>query len=155
MAINHGDTGNRDNPGSVTDTFRYPRLVQFAETDLAGIVHFSWMFRYMEEAEHALWRAAGLSVHRREDAIGWPRVAAAFEFRNPLHFEDAFEVHVRLHQPTRRALRYEHTIVRGETLIGTGTMTAVCISRGADGTMRAVEIPSEIVGKLQGVLAGR
>ena len=29
---------------------------------MAGVVHFSWFFRYMEEAEHALWRAAGLSV---------------------------------------------------------------------------------------------
>jgi acyl-CoA thioesterase FadM len=28
--------------------FRYPRRVQFAETDQAGIVHFSWYFRYME-----------------------------------------------------------------------------------------------------------
>ena len=35
------------------------RRVQFHETDLAGLVHFSIFFRYMEEAEHALWRAAG------------------------------------------------------------------------------------------------
>ena len=31
--------------------FRQTRRVQFAETDLAGIVHFSNFFRYMEEAE--------------------------------------------------------------------------------------------------------
>ena len=37
------------------------RRVQF-ETDMAGVVHFSWYFRYMEEAEHALWREAGLSM---------------------------------------------------------------------------------------------
>lgn len=42
--------------------FRYPRRVQFAETDLAGMVHFANFFRYMEEAEHALWRAAGMSI---------------------------------------------------------------------------------------------
>ena len=53
-AVASGDGG--------TSGFRYSRRVQFAETDLAGIVHFSWMFRYMEEAEHALWRAAGLSI---------------------------------------------------------------------------------------------
>ena len=41
--------------------FRYSRRVQFSETDLAGIAHFSAFFRFMEEAEHALWRAAGLS----------------------------------------------------------------------------------------------
>ena len=44
--------------------FRYTRKVFFYETDLAGVVHFSCYFRYMEEAEHALWRAAGLTVDR-------------------------------------------------------------------------------------------
>jgi YbgC/YbaW family acyl-CoA thioester hydrolase len=97
----------------MTSPFRYSRRVQFAETDLAGIVHFSWMFRYMEEAEHAAWRAAGLSIAERGGALGWPRVAASFEFRNPLHFEDEIEVIVRLAEVGSRSLQYEHTIVRG------------------------------------------
>ena len=42
--------------------YRLKRRVQFYETDMAGIVHFSWFFRYLEEAEHAMWRAAGLSI---------------------------------------------------------------------------------------------
>ena len=132
--------------------FRYPRRVQFAETDQAGIVHFSWMFRYMEEAEHALWRAAGLSVADRGSAIGWPRVAASFDFRNPLHFEEEFDVLVHLAEVRTRALRYEHTIVRGETVIGTGSMTAVCVEYLPSG-MRAMELPPEIVAKLRSVAA--
>ena len=76
--------------------FRYPRRVQFAETDLAGIVHFSTMFRYVEEAEHALWREAGLSIAERASGLGWPRLSAALEFRNPLRFEEEFEVWVRI-----------------------------------------------------------
>jgi acyl-CoA thioesterase FadM len=66
--------------------FEYARVVQFSETDLAGIVHFSAYFRYMEEAEHALWRAAGLSVAR--DDLHWPRVSASCEYASPLRFED-------------------------------------------------------------------
>ena len=53
------------------------RRVHFYETDAAGIVHFSTFFRYMEEAEHALWRAAGLTVAPAGAEPGWPRVAAA------------------------------------------------------------------------------
>ena len=44
--------------------FRLQRRVQFYETDAAGIVHFSWFFRYLEEAEHALWREAISLVER-------------------------------------------------------------------------------------------
>ena len=132
-------------------SFRYARRVQFAETDLAGIVHFSWMFRYMEEAEHAAWRAAGLSIAERRGALGWPRVAASFEFRNPLHFEDEFEVGVRLTEIGSRSLQYEHSIMRGDVVIGNGRITTVCVERTAGGPMRATEIPADIVGKLRAV----
>ena len=63
--------------------FRYRRLVQFAETDLAGVVHFSCFFRYMEEAEHALWRAAGLTIAPRDSDLGFPRVSASIDFLAP------------------------------------------------------------------------
>ena len=55
--------------------YRLKRRVQFYETDAAGIVHFSWFYRYMEEAEHALWREVGLSIApREEEEVGFPRV---------------------------------------------------------------------------------
>jgi acyl-CoA thioester hydrolase len=132
--------------------FRYARRVQFAETDLAGIVHFSWLFRYMEEAEHAAWRAAGLSVAAKGSDLGWPRVAASFEFRSPLRFEDELEVRVHLAEAGTRSLQYAHTVMRGDVLVGTGSITTVCVRTAADGSMRAVEIPPDVVQKLRGVL---
>jgi YbgC/YbaW family acyl-CoA thioester hydrolase len=134
--------------------FRYARRVQFAETDLAGIVHFSWMFRYMEEAEHAAWRAAGLTIAEKNGELGWPRVAASFEFRSPLRFEDEFEVVVRLAEVGTRSLQYEHTISKGEVLVGSGRITTVCTRTNADGSIRATEIPAEIIRKLRMVLNG-
>jgi YbgC/YbaW family acyl-CoA thioester hydrolase len=133
--------------------FKYRRRVQFAETDLAGIVHFSVMFRYMEEAEHALWRAAGLSIAEPGSDIGWPRVSTACEFRNRLHFEDEFEVWVRIADVKTRTLEYEFTLVRGETVIAVGTMTAVCVRRSGN-TMKAIEIPAEIVARLRAAQEG-
>ena len=132
--------------------FRYQRRVQFAETDLAGIAHFAMMFRYMEEAEHAAWRAAGLSIAGRGSPMGWPRVSASFDFRNPLHFEEEFEVTVRLAEVGSRSLIYEHTILRGNAVIGSGRMTTVYVRKDDAGAMRAVEIPAEIVDKLRSVL---
>ena len=129
--------------------FRYARRVQFAETDLAGIVHFTWFFRYMEEAEHALWRAAGLSIARAGEAIGWPRVAAAFEFRSPLRFEDEFEVAVRIDEVTSRTIRYAFTVARGKTTIGTGTLTTACVRKGPGGEMKATELPADVVARLR------
>jgi acyl-CoA thioester hydrolase len=132
----------------VSTGFHYRRRVQFSETDLAGIAHFSTYFRFMEEAEHALWRAAGLSIGAAEKTGGWPRVSAAFDYKSPLRFEDEFDVVVRIAEITRRSIRYGFTISRGDTLVGTGTMTAVC-TRKEDGQLRAVDLPADVVARLR------
>ena len=124
--------------------FHYSRRVQFSETDLAGIAHFSAFFRFMEEAEHALWRAAGLSIGAAEKTGGWPRVSAAFDYKSPLRFEDEFDVIVDIAEMTRRSIRYAFTINRGDVLVGTGTMTAVCTKK-ENGQLQAIDLPTEVV----------
>lgn len=132
--------------------FRYTRRVQFSETDLAGIAHFSAFFRFMEEAEHALWRAAGLSIGAAEITGGWPRVAASFEYKRPLRFEDEFEVTVSIAELTRRSIRYGFTVTSGGALVGTGSMTAVCTTK-ENGELRAVDLPPAVIERLQAALA--
>jgi YbgC/YbaW family acyl-CoA thioester hydrolase len=129
--------------------FHYTRCVQFAETDLAGIAHFSAFFRYMEEAEHALWRAAGLKI--AGDGLHWPRVSAACEYRNPLWFEDEITVNVRAGFGRRR-IQYGFEIHRQDTLAAVGTMTSVCTRSNAAGSLQAIEIPRDLVERLRAAL---
>ena len=129
--------------------YRLKRRVQFYETDAAGIVHFSWFFRYMEEAEHALWRAAGLSIAPPETEIGWPRVAASFEFRRPLRFEDEFEVWLGIADITEKNIRYICRMTRGDTKIATGSLTIACVSKGPHGTMKSIPIPAEVAARFE------
>ena len=42
--------------------FQLSRRVEFSDTDMAGIMHFSNFFRFMEAAETAFLRSLGLSV---------------------------------------------------------------------------------------------
>ena len=133
---------------------RYHRRVQFAETDMAGVVHFSWIARYLEEAEHALWREAGLSILPPDSPYIFLRVALSIDFKAPLHFEEEFEVLIRVEAISRRSIRYSHVVTRGETVIATATMTAVCARKGPDG-MKAVEVPAAIRERLAVWIAGR
>ena len=68
--------------------FKLIRQVEFAETDLAGIMHYSNFFRFMEAAEHAFFRSLGFSIHEVDqyENIGWPRVHATCNFSHPLRF---------------------------------------------------------------------
>jgi YbgC/YbaW family acyl-CoA thioester hydrolase len=133
----------------VPSEIRLRRRVQFYETDAAGIVHFSWFFRYMEEAEHALWREAGLSIHRGDSEVGWPRVATSFEFKRPLRFEDEFEVQLRVAEITRRTIRYACRMAQADTTIATGELTIACVRRVAGEPLKSIEIPVEVAACFQ------
>jgi acyl-CoA thioester hydrolase len=125
------------------------RRVQFYETDAAGIVHFSWFFRYMEEAEHALWRENGLSIHPEPSEIGWPRVGAACEFHRALKFEQEFDVTIRVTEITRRTMSYGCEMTQDGQKIATGTLKIACVSKLPDGSMKSVEIPQDIAMRLK------
>ena len=139
---------------AVSAAFIHRRRVEFAETDLAGIVHFSWYFRYMEEAEHALWRAAGLSVAPEAATVGWPRVAAAFDYKSPLHFEDEFEVAVRIARVSRRTVQYGFALRCRAVVIGHGSVTAACVTKLPDGQLASIDLPEGLVDRLTGAMTG-
>jgi YbgC/YbaW family acyl-CoA thioester hydrolase len=123
------------------------RRVQFYELDSAGIVHFSTYFRYMEEAEHALWRHAGLSIAPAGSDVGFPRVAVACDYHRPLRFEEEFDVRIRIVAMTEKSIRYSCVLTRGDDTIASGSLTVVCVRKTPGGTMKAVPIPSEIAGR--------
>jgi acyl-CoA thioester hydrolase/1,4-dihydroxy-2-naphthoyl-CoA hydrolase len=100
----------------------------------------------MEEAEHALWRSAGLGLAPTNE-LAFPRVAAAFEFRAPLRFDEEFDILMQVAAMGTSSIGYACRIVRDGASIATGTMTIVCVRPG--NPMRAVPIPSEIVARLE------
>jgi acyl-CoA thioester hydrolase len=126
------------------------RRVQFHEVDSAGIVHFSNYFRFMEEAEHALWRAAGLSIAAPDAVVGFPRVAAAFDYRRPLRFEDEVDVRIRIAALSRRTIRYACTLAVGDAVVAEGTMTVVCVRMGVE-PLESVSVPDAIASRFEAV----
>jgi acyl-CoA thioester hydrolase len=131
---------------SKTSEFRLKRRVQFYETDAAGIVHFSCYLRYLEEAEHGLWRAAGLSIAPRESEYAWPRVAVACDYRSSLRFEDEFEAHIRVAAMTDKSIRYSCVLSLGDVEIATLTMAIACVAKA---TGRAASLPPAVRERLE------
>src|SRR5712692_4239622 len=118
----------------MTTPFHTTVRVEFHDTDMAGMVHFSNFFRYMEEAEVAFLRSLGLHVSWREEAarFGFPRVSAACDYLKPARFEDVLDVAVTIEQVGRKSVTYAHEFRRGGELIAQGKITAVYICVGSD-----------------------
>ena len=129
-------------------TFRLTRRVAFSETDAAGIVHFANFFRYMEDAEHAMLRDLGLSVHRDigDDVAGFPRVSAQCDYRRPLRFEDTFTIAVRVAAKTDKSITYGFSFTKEDEdqPIATGTLKVVYAIKPVGGKFAAAPLPPEI-----------
>lgn len=135
--------------------FAITRSVEFSETDMAGIMHYSNFFRYMEAAEHAFFRSLGHSIAdpRGEPRIGWPRVHASCDYHRPLRFEDRVEVRLRVVEKKSKALTYEFTFRKvgppDAPEVAKGRLTVVCVAHHPDGTMRATPIPAAIADQIE------
>ncbi len=121
--------------------FTIKRRVQFAETDVAGVMHFANYFRWMEEAEHAFWRSLGHCVHMDvgDEVHGWPRVAAHCDYVAPLRFEDEVDIAVRVTRIGERSLTFGFVFEAAGRRVAAGTLTATCC-RVANGAFEPIAI---------------
>lgn len=135
--------------------FKHRRLVEFADTDMAGIVHFTKFFHYLEQAEHAFYRSLGLSVTMDLDGrrISFPRLRAACDFLKPLKFEQEIEVHLLVREKKAKTLTFDF-IIRNLSSdpaeeAARGEMVVICVVKDlAAGTMKSTEIPRVIADRI-------
>lgn len=129
--------------------FKLTRRVEFAETDMAGIVHFSNFFRLMEATEHAFFRSLGFTIHGHEQGAttGWPRVSASCDYLRPLRFEDEVEIHLLVAEVRNRSIRYQFVFREpGSGLeVARGAVAAVCATVDKyTGKLVPVPIPAAV-----------
>ena len=131
------------------------RRVEFAESDMAGIMHFSNFYRWMETVEHEFFRSLGLSIHMQVNgqSIGWPRLEASCKFKSPLKFEETATIHLDIEEITNKTVTYRFDIEKdgneGIIRIAKGRMTTVCATlKPETGKLSAIPIPRAIREKL-------
>ncbi|HUL51483.1 MAG TPA: thioesterase family protein [Candidatus Nitrosotalea sp.] len=135
--------------------FKIVRRVEFSETDMAGIVHYSNFFRYMETAEHGFFRSLGFSVvtATTDPPVGWPRVHAECDYLQPLRFEDEVEIHLLVSGKSSKSLSYTFHFRKLNASqpveVARGGLTVVCVTRDRNGSMKATQIPKTIADRIE------
>lgn len=140
----------------MTTPFRTTRRVEFAETDMAGIVHFSNFFRYMEAAEVEFLRSLDWSVsYRAPDGqrYGFPRVSATCDYMKPATFADLLEVTVAVLKVGRKSVTYRFEFFKQGALIARGQVSSVCCRVVGDHELESIEIPDVLRSKLEQAIA--
>ena len=139
----------------MTYEFELSRRVEFSETDMAGIMHFSNFFRFMESAEHAFFRSLGFSVARSRNGLEvcLPRVHAECDYVAPLRFEDEVLIRLLVERKGRSSLTYQFQFSRpadsGPQEVARGRLTVACVERQPNGAFKSVPLPKVISDKIQ------
>jgi acyl-CoA thioester hydrolase len=132
-------------------TFRASRIVEFGETDMAGIVHFSNFFRYMESAECAFLRSLGLGVKLEWEGqtLGFPRVAASCDYLSPIRFEDTLDIDVSVLRLGKKSVTYGFDMSCKNRAIAKGQVTSVCCVVLGENKWESIEIPASYRARLE------
>lgn len=118
----------------------FHKKVPFVDTDMAGIVHFSKILAYAEEAEHAAMELLGVPVMNKSG--GFPKVHVDCDYRIPLRFGDVLAVDLELTRVGDSSLTWQFEINVTSGLAAKGSMVTVYVSSegkpcGIPATIRA------------------
>ena len=130
---------------------RATRRIEFPDTDLAGIVHFSRFFVFMEAVEHEFLRSLGTSVVTEWEGnrIGWPRLSATCDYLAPARFEEVLDVRLTVVRKGTRSLTYGFSFTRDDIPIAKGTLGVVCCVCNPDEPLQTIPIPLWIADQIQ------
>ena len=138
--------------------FRCRRIVEFRDTDAAGIAHFSAFFFWMESTEHEFLRELGIRVvdndpedrerlsreffpegkpeEKREEKIecqfevSWPRVSVAADYKAAVRFGDTLDVFIAVAELGKSSITYRFRFENSGSLVAIGTVVVVrCLMR--------------------------
>lgn len=139
----------------MAEIFRTVRLVEFHDTDMAGIMHFASFFQYMESAEHELLRSLGFSVHSVVDGqtLSFPRVAASCQYHSAARCEQALEIAVTVARLGTKSITYDFQFTHAEREVATGSLTCVCCYVEVGAPLVSVAVPVELAEKLRPYIA--
>lgn len=127
------------------------RRIEFSETDMAGLVHFSNFFKYMETAERDFFEAAGVDLINTQpgELVGWPRARAECKFTAPLRFGDTIEIHLAVKAVKDRSIDYQFRIFcknndGSRTQAAKANITTILTKLTDSGDLQSVELPADV-----------
>ena len=131
-------------------TFKTQRRVEFNETDMAGIAHFTNYFKYMEEAEHEFLRSRGLSVvlDDPKGKLGFPKMSANCDYKRPARYEEVIDVSVVVRCDDGKSVTYDCEFASDGEKLGTGQLRVAFCRFPIDKPPYAVPISDEVMQKL-------
>lgn len=121
-------------------------LVNWGDTDKAGIVYYPNYFKWFDIAGHQFFRRCDLSPSKLEEErqIILPMLDAKCSFEKPLLYEDLITIRTRVEEINNKTIKLSHEVYRGETRTGYGYELRGWVKQAPEG-IKAIPIPEDVI----------
>lgn len=124
---------------------KYHFLVNWGDTDAAGIVYYPNFYKWMDQASHHLFSVHGYKVSElfKNEKMGLPLLEAKCQFKSPLFFEDEVYVLSIVNEIRNKVFIIEHEFKKGDIEIAQGYEIRAWTDF-SNGKPKAVSIPEVV-----------
>ncbi|MFD2924570.1 acyl-CoA thioesterase [Halobacillus naozhouensis] len=119
-------------------------LINWGDTDMAGIVYYPNYFKWFDIAGHQFFRSCGLSPKKLEEEQGiiLPMMDTRCTFKKPLYYDDLMTVVTKAVEVNNKTIKLTHEVYRDGDLTGHGYELRGWVKKYGHG-IKAVSIPEE------------
>lgn len=131
--------------------FTTTRRIEFSDTDMAGIAHFSCFYRYMEQAEHDYYRSLDLPIMMDMPdgaVLGFPRVSSKCRFEAPARYDDVLEIRFDVARKGVKSLTFDIEFWIGDSRIAKGQIKSCCCTVRHGEPLQSIEIPEPYASRI-------
>jgi len=121
-------------------------MVNWGDTDKAGIVYYPNYFKWFDIAGHQFFRSCNLSPQKLEEErnIILPLLDARCSFEKPLLYEDIITIHTVVQEINNKTIKLSHEVFKGNVRTGHGYELRGWVSQ-KENEIKAVPIPFDVI----------
>ena len=121
-------------------------LVNWGDTDKAGIVYYPNYFKWFDIAGHHFFRSCNLSPLKLEEErqIILPMLDARCTFERPLLYDDLITIKTSVDEINNKTIKLKHEVYKGETRTGHGYELRGWVRQTAN-EIKAAAIPDDVL----------
>jgi acyl-CoA thioester hydrolase len=109
-------------PASATHIYR--RHIRFADTDAAGVAHFSRLLVIIEEAVHDFFQSKGLPI--LDASTAWPFVSIHADYSAACRFQDEITVSLSMDKIGTSSLGFSFAAAKADGIACFGGKVTLC-----------------------------
>ncbi|MDQ0214929.1 acyl-CoA thioester hydrolase [Oikeobacillus pervagus] len=123
----------------------FQMIVNFGDTDRAGIVYYPNYFKWFDIATHQFFRSINMPLSKldAEQNIIVPLLDVGCTFEKALYDDDIITIKTVVSEVNNKTFQFDHEVYRGDVRTGYGHELHGWVKR-MDNQLKAVPIPPEI-----------